>query len=241
MKINIMLSFVFFMNVFSLYSMQSDFALHEAARMGDLNGISQYLAQSKDAKAIDALNATGHTPLMIAVIAGKLKTVKALVTQHNASLTMAGPLGQTALHFAAHDGSSRARGKIAHFLMVQAAQVDALDATNSMGMTALHEAVIRGQNTIAKALVSFGADKEANDNANNTPLDYAKAKKNEDMIACLTAAIEATPLMFRKEVHDAQEKDSPATAALSRTNMLMELRRAQKELAGNEDSQEDSE
>jgi len=75
---------------------------------------------------------------------------------------------QTALHWAAERGSSRA----VPLLLAAGADVNARD---EVGKTPLHLAAKEGQETIAELLVSAGADVKATDNNGETPEDVAIA------------------------------------------------------------------
>lgn len=151
--------------------------LHEAAQKSDLYYFHQHL-NSDDLQLVNQLNDAGQTPLMVAVIHGQLEAVKDLVDLHNADLRTQDPLGKTALHLAASHGLGEhgKRKKIAFFLMRHYARLDMIDAVTRAGMTPFHHAIVDGQITIALNLMSFGADKEAEDNAGITPLHYAKVK-----------------------------------------------------------------
>ncbi len=193
-------------------AMQHTFPLHRAAQKDNRFGMHEYLLY-RDPEEVNALNAKGLTPLMVAVIYGHHHAVEDLVDLHNADITRAGPQGKTALHYAASKGRGKPkhRKKIAFFLMQHGASID---AQTNIGITPLHQAVIEGQNWIAITLLSFGANRLLQDLARNTPADYAQAKKNTKLMAHLTA------LLIEKKVEIGETQDLSETAACNKCKML---------------------
>ena len=102
-------------------------------------------------------------------------------------VTMSGPAGMT-LHMAARVGNLAALRSF----VASGADVDArearVDGHAADGATALHKAVEYGHVEAVRVLaVELGADRDAKNATGGTPLHYAAAKANEEMICVLEA------------------------------------------------------
>ncbi len=139
-------------------------ALHHAARSSD-PGVAALL---RDAAAeVDALNADGLSPLGIACAAGNWRLAKFLL-ERGAKPEPRG--GQPALLAAAATEEDDPAG--VQLLLKQKAKVDARD---THGRSALHEAAFAGHLEIVEALLAAGADPAATDRLARTPvLDAAR-------------------------------------------------------------------
>lgn len=213
-------------------AMELFYPLHRAAQLEDLFGMHTYLLD-RDPKEVDAPNLQGLTPLMIAVIFGKRLSVKDLVNLHKADITKTDPRGRTTLHYAASEGQGSAldRKKIALFLMKQGAP---LDAQTIAGVTPLHQAVIEGQNWVAKTLMSFGANKSLADNTGKTALMHAEDRNNKKLMKEIVAAIEG------KIIATKDQRDSSETAAHKKCLQVLRLDSAQRQLSFETISTKDS-
>jgi ankyrin repeat protein len=67
-------------------------------------------------------------------------------------------------------------------LLTKAADVN---AKNTAGDTALHNAALRGRTEIVELLLARGGNIEAKDNAGNTPLAEAARQGHADIVALL--------------------------------------------------------
>jgi len=134
-------------------------ALHHAARSSD-PGVAALL---RDAAAeIDVLNFEGQSPLGLACAAGNWRLAKFLL-ERGAKPEPAG--GQPALLAAAGTEEDDPAG--VQLLLKQKAKVDARD---SGGRSALHEAAFAGHVDIVETLLEAGADPAAVDQRGRTPL-----------------------------------------------------------------------
>jgi ankyrin repeat protein len=109
----------------------------------------------------ESANATGETPLFIAVKFNGVSTVRTLLSS-GASLHARDSLGNSSLHTAVRWNAPQAG----------AALMDAgldINAHNLAGKTPLHEAVKMGNTDFSVMLIRRGAGLEARDNEGNTP------------------------------------------------------------------------
>ncbi|KAI1967136.1 hypothetical protein LOZ58_000633 [Ophidiomyces ophidiicola] len=112
----------------------------------------------------------GNTPLHLAVHRGDAAVdIVALLIEAGADLTTRNNNHQTLLHTIARNGKSE---KVANVLLGQGKQ--GIDARNPDGKTALHLAVQNKNIRLVDLLISRGADINAKDNKNHTPLFIAK-------------------------------------------------------------------
>ncbi len=134
-------------------------ALHHAARSSD-PGVAALL---RDAAAeLDVLNADGVTPLGMACAAGNWRLARFLLERG----AKPEPEGATPALLAAA-GSEEDDAAGVQLLLKHKARVNARD-TN--GRTALHEAALSGNAEALGALLDAGADVQARDTAGRTPL-----------------------------------------------------------------------
>eukprot|EP01090_Pellita_catalonica_P021236 TRINITY_DN7894_c0_g1_i1.p1 TRINITY_DN7894_c0_g1~~TRINITY_DN7894_c0_g1_i1.p1 ORF type:complete len:428 (-),score=65.38 TRINITY_DN7894_c0_g1_i1:275-1558(-) len=136
--------------------------LISAACCGSLQAVDLLLKNEAD---INAQSSTGNTALMLAIDRGKIEVAKLLVDR-GANLEVRGQKGWTALHNAA-SGGEKGYKEVAEMLLDAGALVDALSETM---LTPLHEAAGKSLVEIVELLVSKGADVNARDKFDNTPL-----------------------------------------------------------------------
>jgi ankyrin repeat protein len=110
----------------------------------------------------DAANATGETPLFIAVKVDSPSTIRRLIAS-KASINWRDSLGNTALHAAVRWNAARS----AEALCEERININAHSLT---GKTALHDAVRLGIQDVEIILIRAGADMEVRDTGGNTPL-----------------------------------------------------------------------
>lgn len=148
--------------------------LHEAARIGDLNGVKALLAAET---SVDARDQFGRTPLHEAVASGDPKVVKALL-DGRADVNSSAQYGLTSLHIAAQEG----RPDVAQVLLQHGASVSARTAA---GSTPLHYAAALVRPDCVKVLLAFRAEVNATDDSGGTPLLVAVKEGSIDVVQAL--------------------------------------------------------
>lgn len=151
--------------------------IHDAVLRGDVAALEAALAEGGDTNSrIDG----GRTPLINAVIEGQTSIIEALV-KSGADVNASDSLGFTALHHAA----LRQSADIIKVLIASGALVDAKD---SFGNTPLFRAVFesRGRKEAILELLAAGADQNAKNNSDVSPLDLAKTIANFDVLSALS-------------------------------------------------------
>jgi ankyrin repeat protein len=171
--------------------------------------------QQIQAKAFDpgVGDADGITPLMAAAMNGNVKALN-LLMQKNANLEQRNKFGDTALALAvSNDQDAAAKTLIAagakvdvavlsenkDTLLITAAKSSekttrlilqknkkVIDQTNSLGNTALMEAIIAGYPKIAKFLILNGANISIKNNDGKTALDLSKQINDKSSISLLS-------------------------------------------------------
>ncbi|MDR1443656.1 MAG: ankyrin repeat domain-containing protein [Treponema sp.] len=187
------------------------------ARDGLGNGILHYAAQWKidshipyivqQGANVEAVNATGETPLFVAVKYNGVSTIETLI-KAGASINSRDSLGNSALHAAVrwnneeaaltlinegidinahalngktplHDAVRLGITGIEALLVAQGADIEIRDAE---GNTPFMEAVIAGYSPAAQRLVDMGADPNTRNSQGNTPLHIAVSAGHSDMV-----------------------------------------------------------
>jgi ankyrin repeat protein len=145
-------------------------ALHKAAENGHNDVVLALLENGADPDAQE--EAFNQTPLHLAALNGHKAVVQTLL-DHEASANTRDGDGWMAIHVAAWTGNEE----------VMKALLDRtnVNATTGDGLTALHCAAAQGHLNIAHLLIRAGADVNAKDNDDWTPLHWA-AKKRHDVM-----------------------------------------------------------
>lgn len=135
-------------------------ALFTAVREGSESALSALLASTK--VNVDAVNADGETPLMLAAIRGSLPMAQALV-KRGAAVNRS---GWTPLHYAC----SGPDNGVAAFLIAQGAE---LNARSENGTTPLMMAARYGGGDLVPLLLKAGAEPRAANEQELTAADFA--------------------------------------------------------------------
>lgn len=149
--------------------------VHDAARSGDVNKISELI---DDGVSINALDDKGETPLIIAILESRFSVVD-IIIEHGADIRARNRGGFTALHAASYVGNSA----IARKLLDKGADVN--DQDNKAGVTALSVAAEEGYSGVAQVLIDFGAKLEASERNGYTPLSRALWRGQSDVVKVL--------------------------------------------------------
>ncbi len=166
---------------------QETSALHEAVEQGDLARVRELL---ESGAAVDARDADGQTPLMVASRDGHVEIAR-LLMESGADVTATSSLG-FALRVAAR-------------------------ASGSAGYTPLHWAASAGETALVKELLEAGADPDAKGVARTTPLHWAAKKGRSDVVKVLLEAganCDAADLAGMTALHHAAIEGYPEVAAV---------------------------
>ena len=140
--------------------------LYVAARNGHVN-ITQLLLIYK--ASIDKADSDGHTPLYVAAQQGHVNVVQLLLA-NNALVDESDTFGWTPLHAAAH----RNKGVIVELLCNAGVDVNAktikIYESIAVGSTALHIAVMIGNERIVRTLLTYNASVDTATKYGSTPL-----------------------------------------------------------------------
>ena len=131
----------------------------------------------------NALERQAYDAVTIAAVADDVETLKIALETGNSASNITSPYNGTALIAAAHLGHD----EVVKILIEAGAP---LDHINSLGWTALIEAVMLGDGgerhvNVAKALVAAGADGRIADGGGFTPLELAKQRGFSEMMKVL--------------------------------------------------------
>lgn len=193
--------------------------------------------KSKVKPDLDAKDADGETPLMIAAKYGNERVIEVLMA-HGADATVADEAGHTPLETAVklnYGSAVRAlikggaditqRDRKQWTLLHHAATMDMpttasalieagalLDARNADGDTPLHVAIKGNKGNMVEYLLRKGADYNIENKAHQTPLDLARGEKQEHIAALLEAFIRASKHVETSTDEADQAQDGVETA-----------------------------
>jgi ankyrin repeat protein len=151
-------------------------ALFTAVREGSQKALESLLAAPQ--LEVDALNADGETPLMLAAIRGSLPAAKALVKRGAA----VNRKGWTPLHYAC----SGPDNGVAAFLIAEGAE---LNARSDNGTTPLMMAARYGNGDLVPLLLKAGAEPRAANEQELTAADFAQRSGRDRMATQLRQAM----------------------------------------------------
>jgi uncharacterized protein len=152
-------------------------SLSDAVLYGDAKTVQSLIASGA---AVDEMDATGMTPLMVAASEGRT-TIATLLIAAGANVKLAGEDGTTALMRAA----SADRIEVMKLLLTGGADVN---AKNKGGMTALMVAAFGGYPEAVRLLVASKADPNAKDNQGRTALMAAATSGHASVVDALFSA-----------------------------------------------------
>ena len=152
--------------------------LHVAAFKSHENIVK---ALAKAGANMNALDGESYDIVTIAAVANDIAMMRLALTLGNSAKNMTSPYDGTALIAAAHLGHV----EIVQTLIKAGAP---LDHVNNLGWTALMEAVVLGDGgkrhqVIVRDLIKAGADISIADREGTTPLQHARHRRYDDMVA----------------------------------------------------------
>jgi uncharacterized protein len=151
-------------------------ALMDAVIRNDAAAVKKLIAQGVNVSELDD---NQDAPLVMAAYKGYTEIVK-LLLEAGADVTAVDPgMKATALHAAAYAG----RAEAAKLLIAYHIDIDKQGPYN--GYTALHDAIWQSNVETVEVLLNAGANLNLKSNSGQTPLDFAKSKKNPRIIALI--------------------------------------------------------
>ncbi|MGD9133172.1 MAG: ankyrin repeat domain-containing protein, partial [Desulfobacterales bacterium] len=184
--------------------------LHDAVIDNNIE-ISKYLIIN--GAAVNAKDGDGKASLHYATINENLELIKSLVSS-GANVNKKDKFNRIPLHYAADKGYL----EIAKHLISKGSEIDTkagfyLHAGSmelTLGCTPLHLAARNGHLEVVKYLVLQGADVNLKNNEDKNALDFAKERKNLEVVAFLKSAKELTPpSKSQKKVAKTPVKQAP--------------------------------
>jgi ankyrin repeat protein len=144
----------------------------QAVERNDVRGVQRQIEAGTD---VDALEANGDAPLVMAAYLGHSEIVR-LLLEAGADVTAVDPgMKATALHAAAYAGRTEA----ARLLIAHGIDINRQGPRN--GYTALHDAIWQGHVDTARVIIEAGADLQLKTRAGETPLAFARAKHRREI------------------------------------------------------------
>ena len=150
--------------------------LMKAVKSKDVALVKELIRQGINVSELDA---NGDAPLVMAAYEGLTEIVR-LLLEAGADVTAVDPgMKATALHAAAYAG----RMEAAKLLIEYKVEIDKQGPYN--GYTALHDAIWRGHVETARVIIEAGANLTLKNNQGQTPLEFARARSNKELVALL--------------------------------------------------------
>ena len=151
-----------------------------AVKANDPALVSRLLA---DGVSVDAADAAGDRPLIMAAYLGHTEVLEQLLAA-GADLTVLDPgMRATALHAAAYAGRTEAAG----VLIDHGIAINQQGPVN--GYTALHDAVWQNHLATARVILAGGADPSICARDGQTPLDLARSKGHPALVSLLETVV----------------------------------------------------
>jgi ankyrin repeat protein len=151
-------------------------ALMQAVKSKDAGRVKELIRQGVNVSELDA---NGDAPLVMAAYEGLTEIVR-LLLEAGADVTAVDPgMKATALHAAAYAGRTEA----AKLLIQYKVEIDKQGPYN--GYTALHDAIWQGHVETARVIVEAGANLNLKNHQGQTPLEFARARGNRELVALL--------------------------------------------------------
>lgn len=153
-------------------------ALMKAIENNDVAAVRKLVEQGAN---VDALEPNGDAPLVMAAYLGHAEIVR-LLLDAGADVKAVDPgMKATALHAAAYAGRTEA----AKLLVAGGIDIDKQGPYN--GYTALHDAIWQNNVDVARVLIDAGANLTLKANSGQTPLDFARSKRANEIVKMIEA------------------------------------------------------
>lgn len=157
--------------------------LMHAINHNDLSQVRRLIAEGID---VNALDANGDAPLVMAAYRGNPEIVR-LLLEAGADVTAVDPgMRATALHAAAYAGNT----EVAKLLVQFKVDIDKQGPVN--GYTALHDAIWQGHLETVRALIDLGANLTLRSLQDETPLAFAQSKHHSAIAELIAQKLTAT-------------------------------------------------
>jgi ankyrin repeat protein len=148
----------------------------KAVKSNDVARVRALIRQGID---VNELDANGDPPLIQAAYRGHTEIVR-LLLEAGADVSVVDPeMKATALHAAAYAGRTEA----ARLLIAHRIDIDKQGPYN--GYTALHDAIWQNNIDTAKVIIEAGANLNLKTQEGQTPLEFARSKKQKELVALL--------------------------------------------------------
>jgi ankyrin repeat protein/beta-lactamase regulating signal transducer with metallopeptidase domain len=187
------------------------FAIHLAAREGDLARVKRFIEEGADVNIrdkgaetplyaavladnndvakflidkgadVNVKDSVGRTPLESVILSCGRKDMVELLIAKGANVNAKDKWGVTPLHAACVRGQT----DVAELLIAKGADLNAKITGGEVGFTPLHYACSLGHKNVAELLVTNGADLNAKDNNNQTPLHEACSNGRKEVVELL--------------------------------------------------------
>ncbi len=153
--------------------------LMQAVKANDATQVRQLIAAGVD---VDAADAGGEIPLIMAAYLGHTEITRLLLEAGADVRAVDTGMKATALHAAAYAG----RTEPARLLIQHGIAIDAQGPYN--GYTALHDAIWQNNVETARVIIEAGADLSLRNHEGQTPLEMAKARKRQQIVAMIESS-----------------------------------------------------
>ena len=150
--------------------------LMTAIKANDSAQVRRLIAAGVDVNAADA---GGDIPLIMAAYLGHTEITRLLLEAGADVGAVDSGMKATALHAAAYAG----RTEPARLLLQHGIAIDAQGPYN--GYTALHDAIWQNNVETARVIVEAGADLSLRNHEGQTPLEMAKSRKRQQIVALI--------------------------------------------------------
>ncbi|MFZ2361313.1 MAG: ankyrin repeat domain-containing protein [Anaerolineae bacterium] len=151
-------------------------SLMQAVKADNAAQVRQLIAAGVDVNAADA---SGDIPLIMAAYLGHTEITRLLLEAGADVTAVDSGMKATALHAAAYAG----RTEPARLLIQHGIDIDAQGPYN--GYTALHDAIWQNNVETARVIVDAGADLTLRNHEGQTPLEMARARKRQQIVAMI--------------------------------------------------------